>query len=109
VSVDGLPLDSPALEARIGQPLEIKWTPGSAGDRIYVDIDPIPGSPSDRVRCAMPDTGSGRIAAVAIPETSALNLSIHRVRVSSLRTTAGEVGTAHFDVAVAGKVKVATP
>lgn len=109
VRIEGLPFDSSEVEAHAGQALNLSWIAGEPSDRIYVDIDPIPGSPSDRVRCAMPDTGSGRIAAVAIPETPALTLSIHRMRVSPLRTSAGEIGTAHFDVAVVGKVKVAAP
>jgi hypothetical protein len=109
VRIEGLPLDAPELEAPRGRPLSISWRAGEGTDVIYVDIDPVPGSPSERVRCAMPDTGSGTIASLAIPETSQLQLSIHRVRVSTLRSVAGEVGTAHFDVAVAGRVKVAAP
>lgn len=109
VRIDGRALESADLEARPGQALSLTWQPGTASDLIYVDIDPVPGSPSDRVRCAMPDTGSGSVASLAIPETSMLNLSIHRVRVAPLRNAMGEVGTAHFDVAVAGRVKVAAP
>lgn len=107
VRLDGLGLDDTVLEARRGVPLAISWQQEASGDLIYVDIEPVPGTPSDRVRCAMPDTGAGSISASAIPETSTMNLSVHRVRVAPLRTASGDIGTAHFDVAISARVKVA--
>jgi hypothetical protein len=109
VEVDGAPLGSTSLEARRGRPLMLRWQPGTARDLVYVDVDPVPGSPGDRVRCAMADTGAGVVSAMAIPETPALSMAVHRVRVTPLRASAGEVGTAHFDLAVTGRVKVASP
>lgn len=109
ILIEGTSIQSPEAEARRGRPLSIAWNAGPGGDLIYVDVDPIPGSPSDRVRCAMPDTGVGQISAMAIPETQTLALSMHRVRATVLRTATGEVGTAHFDVAVTGRVRVAAP
>jgi hypothetical protein len=107
--IDGLPIDSQELQARRDRPLSISWSAGEPGDGVYVDIDPVPGSLSDRVRCAMADTGQGQIATMAIPETSALRLSVHRVRVTALHGASGDIGTAHFDVAVSARVKVAAP
>jgi hypothetical protein len=107
--INGLSIDSTDLRAQRGRPLAISWIAGEPGDGVYVDIDPVPGSPSDRVRCALADTGAGQIAPVAIPETSQLRLSLHRVRVTALHAASGDVGTAHFDVAVTAKVKVEAP
>lgn len=107
VKLDGLSLDDAELEARRGAALAISWQQEAPGDLIYVDIDPVPGSPSDRVRCAMPDSGAGSISSSAIPETSTMSLSVHRVRVAPLHTPSGDIGTAHFDVAISARVKVA--
>ncbi len=109
VHLEGMALDAPELEAHRGHPLTVTWAAGSPGDLMYVDIDPVPGSASERVRCALADTGSGQIAAMAIPETSAMSLSVHRVRIAPLRSGSGEVGTAQFDIAISGKVKIAAP
>ena len=109
VKLDGLELDAADLTARRGQALAITWQPAAAGDLVYVDVEPVPGSPSDRVRCAMADSGEARLSETAIPETDAMTLTIHRVRVAPLRTSSGNVGTAHFDVAISTRVKVAAP
>jgi hypothetical protein len=109
IAIDGHALPSSELLARRGKHLTMKWLAGSAEDLLYIDVDPIPGGTRDRIRCSLADTGVGQIPAMAIPESSEMNIAIHRVRDVSLRDESGAVGMAHFDLSVSTRVRVAGP
>lgn len=107
VAVDGVAASSAEASVRRAQPFHLSWTAVGADDVVYVDVMPMPGSTTDRVRCAAPDNGHLQIPAFAVPEADKMILSVHRVRDAALRTDSGEMGTAHFDLAVTARVSVA--
>lgn len=107
LALDGQPLPSDTVEVRLGRPFALSWTPVRDGSLLYVDVEPVPANPSERVRCALADTGAGEIPPMAIPETSEMTLSVHRSRDVPLRSERGDVGVAHFDLSVLTRVRVA--
>ncbi len=106
-TLDGQPLPSTTLEVNRSRPLTLRWSRGDEGDVVYFDIDPVPAVPSERIRCALADNGAGEIPTMAIPETSEMNLAIHRSREVALRSEGSEVGIAHFDLSVTARVRIA--
>jgi hypothetical protein len=107
----GLKLNGETLATDVtvprGQSIALAWIPGGVGDVIYVDVDPVPAVPSERVRCAFADTGLGEIPTVAVPESPEMSLAIHRSRDVALKSDRGDVGMAHFDLSVTARVRVA--
>ncbi|HPB96887.1 MAG TPA: hypothetical protein PKW66_13300 [Polyangiaceae bacterium] len=90
-------------------PIWLGWAPDSDGDIIYIDIDPVPSASVDRIRCAFSDTGLAEIPRQAIPDTTEMMIAVHRSRDVALRSDRGEVGMAHFDLAVTSRVTFASP
>ena len=90
-------------------PIWLGWAPDSDGDIIYIDIDPVPSASVDRIRCAFSDTGLAEIPRQAIPDTTEMMIAVHRSRYVALRSDRGEVGMAHFDLAVTSRVTFASP
>jgi hypothetical protein len=109
LTLNGTALPLTEVELQRGQPLSLGWNAGTEGDVIYVDIDPVPAVPAERVRCAFADTGLAEIPQVAVPESSEMGIAIHRSRDVALRSDRGEVGMAHFDLAVTSRVRLASP
>ena len=109
LAFDGQPVPGMQAEVLRGRPVSLSWRPGSQGDIVLVDVDPVPAVPSERVRCAFADTGSGEIPPMAVPETSEMALTIHRTRDVPLRSERGDEGMAHFDLAVTTRVLVTSP
>lgn len=109
LALEGQPLSSMQVEVPRGLPLSLSWTPGGEGDIIFVDVAPIPAVPSERVRCAFLDNGSGKIPTMAIPETAEMRLSIHRTRDVPLRSVERIEGLARFDLAVTTRVMLSSP
>jgi hypothetical protein len=109
LAIDGHDLPLMDVEIQRGRPIRLTWTPGGDGDVIFVDVDPVPAVPSERVRCALADTGVGEIPTMAVPETSEMSLAVHRSRDVPLRSDRGDVGMAHFDLSVSTHVRVAAP
>lgn len=109
LALDGQPVPGMQAEVFRGRPVSVSWRPASQGDIVLVDVDPVPAVPSERVRCAFADTGSGEIPPMAVPETSEMTLTIHRTRDVPLRSDRGDEGMAHFDLAVTTRVLVTSP
>lgn len=109
VSINGQPWTGEDLQISRSEGLNLQWNSGTSSDLLYVDITPIPGSIYDRVRCVLADTGSGTIPVLAVPETPAMEMSVHRVRDVSLRSGSDDVGVAHFDLSVSTRVTIAAP
>ena len=109
LAIEGYALPASAFEARRDRAFSLTWNPGSAKDVIYVDVHPVPSDANDRIRCALADSGAGRIPTMAIPEASEMLIAVHRVRDVPLRTDMGDVGMAHFDLSVSTRVRVAGP
>lgn len=107
LKLNGVELATEQVTVRRDQSMALAWTPGGVGDLVYVDVDPVPAVPSERVRCAFLDNGMGEIPTVAIPESSEMSLAIHRSRDVALKSDRGDVGMAHFDLSVTARVQVA--
>jgi len=106
VALDGQPIADGTVEVPRGRPVSLTWTPGLDEDVVFVDVEPVPAAPSERVRCAFMDRGAGEIPMVAIPESAKMNLTFHRFRNVPLRDEEGNVGNAHFDLTVSAQVLV---
>lgn len=108
LAINGVAASSADASVQRGQPFHLTWSAGGSNDQVYVDLMPIPSTPQDRVRCAISDTGRLQVPAMAVPESDAMTITLHRVRDTALRSDSGESGAAHFDLAVTARVTVAS-
>jgi hypothetical protein len=100
VELAGEPFDE--LETAPAQgDLTLRWTPGSAGDRVYVELVGA-GEPST---CAFADeSGQGTIPASALPAHGAAAVSIHRLREATFSDVGLTQGALRFDFELSGSV-----
>jgi hypothetical protein len=81
ITLGGLPLER-VQQITAGQPLDITWAEGAAGDRVYVELV----DNDHNLACAFPDEdGSGTVPSVLTAQLrengpGAMRLSVHRVR-----------------------------
>src|SRR5688572_18978959 len=86
ITVGGVPLER-APQLRAGQPLDLTWAEGSAGDRVLVELT----DGETTLVCAFPDEdGSGSLPGSLTaqlrpdPSTGSIRLSVRRIREAAL-------------------------
>lgn len=81
ITLGGVPLER-VQQITAGQPLDITWAEGAAGDRVYVEL----ADNDHNLACAFPDEdGSGTVPSALTAQlrengSGAIRLSVHRVR-----------------------------
>ncbi len=81
--------------------LTLRWAPGSAGDRVYVEL--VGGG--ERSTCAFADeSGKGTIPASALPAPGEAAVSIHRLREATFSDVGITQGALRFDFELSGSV-----
>jgi hypothetical protein len=91
ITLGGMPLEH-AQQMTAGQPLDITWAEGAAGDRVYVEL----ADAEHSLACAFPDEdGSGSVPGTLTAQLrSSTRLSLHRVREAVQSEAAPEEGRA---------------
>jgi hypothetical protein len=98
-----------------GAPLVVRWRTvegRAAGDQVVVDVSSQSGA---SVRCAFADDGNGIVPAWvmssatlgALPATA--TLAVHRLRQRAFASSGVDVGEVRIDLAVVGRIIVASP
>jgi hypothetical protein len=103
--LDGVELAGEPFEtietAPAGRELALRWSPGSAGDRVYVELV---GS-AEPSTCAFADeSGAGTIPASALPAQGWAAVSIHRLREATFSDPGLAQGALRFDFELSGSV-----
>jgi hypothetical protein len=88
--------DTRAVTLAAGASVDLEWSPGSADDLVYVDMDASERMPT--LRCAFADaSGRGSIAAALVPDSG--TLSVHRLRRTHFSAQGVDSGEMRFDFA----------
>jgi hypothetical protein len=81
--------------------LALGWTPGSAGDRVYVEID----AAGDPTLCSFADdAGHGTLPLSALPAPGSATVSVHRLRESAFTDAGLAQGALRFDFELSASV-----
>jgi hypothetical protein len=107
VTVGGVPLDEEILVLNPGEPLDLTWAEGEAGDRVYAHVL---GESSSSVICTFrDDAGSGTIPGertAALLSDTAARISLHRMREISVNQTPYLRTLVRFDFEVTSILRV---
>ncbi|HTQ05929.1 MAG TPA: hypothetical protein VMI54_18840 [Polyangiaceae bacterium] len=84
-----------------GQALALAWTPGVAGDRVYVELD----GDSEPIFCSFTDeSGRGTLPASVLPQKGSGVLSVHRLREAAFSDAGIAQGALRFDFELSASV-----
>jgi len=84
-----------------GHDLALIWAPGSAGDRVYVELD----GDSEPMFCSFADeSGRGTVPASVVPQQGSGTLSVHRLRESAFSDAGLAQGALRFDFELSASV-----
>lgn len=100
VALGGVPFGDVESVAA-SQNLALVWAPGSAGDRVYVELD----ADSEPTFCSFADdAGHGTVPASVLPREGTGTLSVHRLRESAFSDAGLAQGALRFDFELSASV-----
>jgi hypothetical protein len=104
VTLGGVPLRD-TLSVPAGQPLDLTWNVGAAGDFVYAELAALGGS--ERVLCTFQDdVGAGTVPGAEVLSGAEFELSLHRLRMHEFESPQVDWGRLFFDFEVTHRIVV---